>query len=82
MVEQDALVEALRGGGLFGAGLDVCTPEPLPLDSPLLQLDNCLILCLRIGSAAVGMHNAMAERAANNLLAGIRGEPPSFPVRS
>ncbi|MCC7339128.1 MAG: D-glycerate dehydrogenase [Pirellulaceae bacterium] len=81
VVEQDALVEALRGGGLFGAGLDVCTPEPLPLDSPLLQLDNCLILP-HIGSATVDARNAMAERAANNLLAGIRGEPLPFPVRS
>lgn len=81
VIEQDALVEALRGGRLFGAGLDVCTPEPLPLDSPLLQLDNCLILP-HIGSATVDARNAMAERAASNLLAGIHGEPLPFPVRS
>ncbi|MCA9157054.1 MAG: D-glycerate dehydrogenase [Planctomycetales bacterium] len=79
VVEQDALVEALRGGRLFGAGLDVCTPEPLPLDSPLLRLDNCLILP-HIGSATVDARNAMAERAANNLLAGIHGKPLPFPV--
>lgn len=79
VVEQDALVEALRGGSLFGAGLDVCTPEPLPLDSPLLPLDNCLILP-HIGSATVDARNAMAERAANNLLAGIGGKPLPFPV--
>ncbi|MEO8269489.1 MAG: D-glycerate dehydrogenase [Aureliella sp.] len=81
VVEQDALEQALREGRIFGAGLDVCTPEPLPLDSPLLQLDNCLILP-HIGSATVDTRNAMAERAANNLLAGIHGKPLPFAVLS
>lgn len=81
VVDQDALLQALRGRRLFGAGLDVCTPEPLPLDSPLLQLDNCFILP-HIGSATVDTRNAMAERAANNLLAGIHKKPLPFPVLS
>ena len=55
MVDQEALYRALtkgvEAGGLFGAGLDVTTPEPLPTDSPLLKLSNCFILP-HIGSAA------------------------------
>lgn len=79
VIEQGALVQALRDGRIFGAGLDVCTPEPLPINSPLLQLDHCLILP-HIGSATVDARNAMAQRAANNLLAGIHGKPLPFPA--
>lgn len=79
VVDQVALEKTLREGRIFAAGLDVCTPEPLPLDSPLLQLENCLILP-HIGSATVDTRNAMAERAANNLLAGIQGQALPFPV--
>jgi lactate dehydrogenase-like 2-hydroxyacid dehydrogenase len=73
VVDQDALIEALREGVIAYAGLDVTTPEPLPADSPLLSLPNATVLP-HIGSASIAARNKMATMAAENLLAGLRGE--------
>ncbi len=43
LIDQNALIAALRGGMIAGAGLDVTTPEPLPADSALWRLPNVLI---------------------------------------
>ncbi len=43
IVHEDALVEALRGGRVWAAGLDVFEQEPLPPDSPLFALDNVIL---------------------------------------
>ena len=43
LVETDALVEALETGRLFGAGLDVTSPEPLPVGHPLLGRDDVVV---------------------------------------
>jgi len=40
LIDQDALIEALQENRIGGAGLDVMTPEPLPLDSPLIKMNN------------------------------------------
>lgn len=40
LIDQDALVDALREKRIRGAGLDVMTPEPLPLDHPLMTMEN------------------------------------------
>ncbi len=79
IVDQAALTETLRQRKILGAGLDVCTPEPLPVDDPLLQLDNCLVLP-HIGSATVAARNAMATRAAENIIAGLDGRPLPYAV--
>ncbi|XP_077201670.1 glyoxylate reductase/hydroxypyruvate reductase [Paroedura picta] len=73
VVNQDDLYEALVKGRLAAAGLDVTTPEPLPPTHPLLSLKNCVILP-HIGSATYATRNAMSVLAANNLLAGLKGE--------
>jgi phosphoglycerate dehydrogenase-like enzyme len=73
VVDQDALIAALQDGEIAYAGLDVTTPEPLPADSPLLALPNVTVLP-HIGSASIPARERMAEMAAQNLIAGVRGE--------
>jgi len=73
VVDQVALYEALKAKKIFAAGLDVTDPEPLPLVSPLLTLDNCVIVP-HIGSASERTRDAMARLAAENLIAGLKGE--------
>jgi glyoxylate reductase len=73
VVESD-LVEALKTGIIFAAGLDVTDPEPPAPGSPLYGVPN-LIVAPHIASATVGTRNAMADICARNLLAGLRGEP-------
>ena len=74
VVDTDALVGALRAGEIAGAALDVTDPEPLPADHPLLDAPNLLVLP-HLGSATHATRERMADMAADNLLAGLRGEP-------
>ncbi len=73
MVDPDALVAALKKGEIAFAALDVTDPEPLPLDSPLLQLDN-IVLAPHMASASITARSRMAIMAAENLAAGLRGD--------
>jgi len=73
IVDPQALYDALRQGKIAGAGLDVTEPEPIPMDSPLLTLPNCLIVP-HIASASVATRARMAQMAATNLIAGLRGD--------
>jgi glyoxylate reductase len=75
VVDQDALVEALREGVIGGAALDVTDPEPLPLEHPLFALPNAIITP-HIASASVATRSRMAEMAARNIIAVLRGETP------
>lgn len=74
IINTDALVDALRNQVIAGAALDVTDPEPLPADHPLVQLPNCIVVP-HIASASHHTRTRMAEIAAENLLAGLRGEP-------
>lgn len=74
LVNQTDLYEALRSGVIRAAGLDVTTPEPLPLDSPLLALPNCVVLP-HIGSADEATREEMARVTALNILQALREEP-------
>jgi glyoxylate reductase len=73
IVDPDALHEALKEHRIFGAGLDVTDPEPLPLDSPLLTLDNVVIVP-HIASASKTARDNMSWMAAKNLIAGLKAE--------
>jgi glyoxylate reductase len=75
IVDQRALAEALKQGRIFAAGLDVFESEPLPMDDPLLGLDN-VVLLPHVGSASVATRTRMATMAAENLIAGLRGQRP------
>jgi glyoxylate reductase len=73
VVDPQALYHALKTGQIFAAALDVTEPEPLPMDSPLLELDN-LIIVPHIASASVQSRDNMALLAALNLIAGLKDE--------
>ncbi|MGB3701892.1 MAG: D-glycerate dehydrogenase [Anaerolineales bacterium] len=72
IVDQDALFQALKHNWIGGAALDVTDPEPLPPNHELYSLSNCLIVP-HIGSATWNTRRSMAERACENLLAGLDG---------
>jgi glyoxylate reductase len=74
IVDTDALYEALKNGEIAYAALDVTDPEPLPADHPLLGLPN-LLITPHIGSATHETRDRMARLAAENLLAGLAGQP-------
>jgi len=73
IVDQEALYNALRNGKIATAAVDVTEPEPIPMDSPLLSLDN-LIITPHIGSASLQTRQKMADMAIANLIAGLQGE--------
>ena len=79
VVDGAALYEALKNGVIASAGLDVTEVEPIPNDDPLLTLENCII-APHIASGSVATRTKMGMMAADNLLAGLRGEqPPNCP---
>jgi glyoxylate reductase len=73
VVNPDALYRALSNGQIAGAALDVTEPEPIPMDSPLLTLNN-LIIVPHLGSASRQTRAKMANMAIENLMAGLRGD--------
>ncbi|MEO1920458.1 D-2-hydroxyacid dehydrogenase [Blastomonas marina] len=80
VVDQDALVAALGDKTIGAAFLDVTTPEPLPADHPLWELDNAHITMHLSGRAQSQMFQRSADRFIENLDRYERGEPlqPQF----
>lgn len=79
VVDQPALIAALRAGRPALAGLDVMDPEPPVADDELLRLPN-VVLAPHLGSATVATRLAMANLAADNLLAVLQGRRPPHVV--
>lgn len=75
IVNEDALLEALRSGRIAGAGLDVYMVEPLPPDSPWLKFDNVL-LTPHMGGATADVVRRHSEMILNDLQRWQRGERP------
>jgi glyoxylate reductase len=75
VIDQDALVTALREGQIAGAALDVTDPEPLPLEHPLFSFPN-VVITPHIASASLPTRSRMAEMAAENIIAVLAGGRP------
>jgi glyoxylate reductase len=73
VIDSLALIEALQKGKIRAAALDVYEVEPIPQDNPLLKMEN-VIITPHIASASIQTRERMALMAAENLLAGVRGE--------
>lgn len=79
VVREQELIECLKDGTLYYAGLDVFEKEPLPTDSPLMTMDN--VVCLpHIGSATHETRGAMCDLAAENALNVLAGKEAVTPV--
>jgi glyoxylate reductase len=76
VVDQRALYAALKSRRIAAAALDVAEVEPIPVDDPLLTLDN-VVVTPHIGSASVATRKKMAEMAVESVLQALRGEMPS-----
>jgi phosphoglycerate dehydrogenase-like enzyme len=74
IVDESALVEALRAGQLAGAALDVFEIEPLPTDSPLRALDNVILAPHRGGATAEADERLIAV-VGDNLRRALDGRP-------
>ncbi|MEM2930862.1 MAG: D-glycerate dehydrogenase [Thermoproteota archaeon] len=76
IVDEKALVKALKEGWIAGAALDVFEQEPVSLDNPLISMGN-VVLTPHIASATFEARRRLAENAAENILRVLRGEAPS-----
>jgi lactate dehydrogenase-like 2-hydroxyacid dehydrogenase len=78
LVDEKALIEALRNKTILAAGLDVFENEP-GVPQELIALDNAVLLP-HVGSASIRTRRAMAECVVSNLFAWADGKPPLTPV--
>ncbi len=78
VVDEQALIAALKSGGLLAAGLDVFEKEPNVPDE-LRNLQN-VVLLPHVGSASVVTRNAMDQLVVDNLKVWFAGKPPLTPV--
>ena len=78
VVDEAALIEALRKRTILAAGLDVFQTEPKP-NPAFLELDNATLLP-HVGSASEHTRNAMGQLVVDNLMAYVEGKPPKTPV--
>jgi phosphoglycerate dehydrogenase-like enzyme len=79
VVDEVALVCALRSGKLRGAGIDVFAHEPLDPDNPLLELDN-VVLTPHVAGVTTGTSRRRAGAVAENVRRIAAGFPPLYPV--
>ena len=81
IVDQDALVDALRKGTIRGAGLDVFASEPVDPNSPLFELEN-VVLTPHVAGVTTGTSRRRAGAVAENVRRTAAGLPPLYVVTS
>ncbi len=74
LIDTAALVEALQSGHISAAAIDVCDPEPIPLDNPLRWLPN-VIAASHIASASPKAVRKLQETAAQLAVMALQGKP-------
>jgi glyoxylate reductase len=79
VIDQAALISALRAGEIAAAAIDVTDPEPPPPRDPIYETPNLLVVP-HIGSATRAARARMTELAVENLLAGLAGKPMPHPA--
>lgn len=79
VVDETALIEALKAGQIAGAGLDVFEHEPLPAGHPLLQLQN-VVITPHVAGAAVEAIDRTFDAVIENLRRVASGQPPLWLV--
>ncbi len=77
IVDQEALIKALKQKKIRGAGLDVTTPEPLPEDNELWTLDNVFITPHNASSSPY-MKDRLYQMTVENLEAYLNGKKPKY----
>jgi len=75
VVDEKALIEALKAGTIAGAGLDVFEKEPVDVDNPLLKMKN-VVVEPHLASGSIESRTSMAVLAAQNMVAGLTGQVP------
>lgn len=78
LVDEDAMIDALKSGQLFAAGLDVFKSEP-NYDTRINDLPNTFLLP-HIGTATIESRTLMANNALDNIEAVLSGKPAPYPV--
>jgi D-3-phosphoglycerate dehydrogenase len=83
VVDEPALIAALRAGVIAGAGLDTFSPEPPAPDNPLWQLDN-VVLSPHVGGVTEEARREVSLITCGNVIAFLKGESvhPRFHVRA
>lgn len=74
LIDEDALVETLRAGRIFGAGLDVFADEPLPAGHPLTELEN-VVLTPHAGWVTREARERLLRLPVQNIVAYLDGRP-------